>query len=125
MRNSGLKFDSQKLRWLIQIAFFILVIFIGWRFYLFVKFCESGGTGAFVPRPPGVEAFLPIGALLAVKYFFLTGIIDPIHPAGFVIFGTILLTALLFRRGFCNWICPVGTISEWLWRGFKKVSGKK
>ncbi len=124
MRNSGLKFDSQKLRWLVQIGFFILIIFIGWRFYLFVKFCESGGTGTFVTRPPGVEAFLPIGALLGVKYFFLTGIIDPIHPAGFVIFGTILLTALLFRRGFCSWICPVGTISEWLWRGFKRASGK-
>lgn len=124
MRNSWLKFDSHKLRWLAQIAFFILVIFIGWRFYLFVKFCEGGGTGTFVSRPPGVEAFLPIGALMSLKYFFLTGKIDPIHPAGFVIFGTILLTALLFRRGFCSWICPVGTMSEWLWRGFERVFGK-
>lgn len=106
-----------------QIAFFVLIVFIGWRFYLFVKFCESGGTGTFVPRPPGVEAFLPIGALVSIKYFFLTGIIDPIHPAGFVIFGAILLTALFFRRGFCSWMCPVGTISEWLWRGFKGIFG--
>ncbi|MBI4008040.1 MAG: 4Fe-4S binding protein [Planctomycetes bacterium] len=124
MRNSGLKFDSQKLRWLVQVAFFILIVFIGWRFYLFVKFCESGGTATFVPRPPGVEAFLPIGAMMGVKYFFLTGIIDPIHPAGFVIFVTILLTALFFRRGFCSWICPVSTISEWLWRGFEGCGGK-
>jgi polyferredoxin len=107
----------------VQIAFFILIAFIGWRFYLFVKYCEGGGIGVYVPRPPGVEAFLPIGALVSIKYYFLTGIIDPIHPAGFIIFVTILLSALFFRRGFCSWICPVGTISEWLWRGFKGIFG--
>ncbi|MGR3310147.1 MAG: 4Fe-4S binding protein [Candidatus Brocadiales bacterium] len=122
MGNSWLKFNSHRLRWSVQIAFFILTVFIGWRFYLFVEFCESGGTGTFVPRPPGVEAFLPIGALMGAKYFFLTGIIEPIHPAGLVIFGTILLTAILFRRGFCSWMCPVGTMSEWLWRFYESIA---
>lgn len=124
MRKSRTKFDSQKLRWIVQIAFFILIVFIGWKFYLFVKYCESGGTSPFVARPPGVEAFLPINAMISVKHFFLTGVIDQTHPAGFVIFCTILLSALFFRRGFCSWICPVGTVSEWSWRGFKKVFGK-
>lgn len=108
--------NSQKLRWSVQIAFIIVVLVIGWQFYTFVKYCESGGKGFYMPRPPGVESFLPISALMSTKYFFGTGKINPIHPAGFVIFGTLLLTAIFYRRGFCGWICPIGLISEWEWR---------
>lgn len=115
-KNKRKGFNSQRLRWSIQIAFFIVVLVIGWQFYTFVKYCEAGGKGFYMPRPPGVESFLPISALMGTKYFFGTGRINDIHPAGFVIFGTILLTALFFRRGFCSWICPIGTISEWGWR---------
>lgn len=115
-KNKRKWFNSQKLRWSIQIAFFIVVLVIGWQFYTFVKYCEAGGKGFYLPRPPGVESFLPISALMGTKYFFGTGKINPIHPAGFVIFGTLLLTALFFKRGFCGWICPIGTISEWEWR---------
>lgn len=115
-KNKKRWLNSLRLRWSIQIAFFIVVIVIGWQFYTFVKYCESGGKGFYMPRPPGVESFLPISALMGTKYFFGTGKINSIHPAGFVIFGTLLLTALFFRRGFCGWICPIGTISEWEWR---------
>ncbi len=115
-KNKRTWLNSQKLRWSIQIAFCIVVLVIGWQFYTFVKYCEAGGKGFYMPRPPGVESFLPISALMGTKYFFGTGRISTIHPAGFVIFGTLLLTALFFRRGFCGWICPVGTVSEWEWR---------
>lgn len=108
--------NSLKLRWSVQIAFFIVVLVIGWQFYTFVKYCEAGGKGFYMPRPPGVESFLPISALMGTKYFFGTGKINTIHPAGFVIFGTLLLTAFFFKRGFCGWICPIGTMSEWEWR---------
>ena len=115
-RSKKNNLNSQRLRWSIQIAFFIVVLVIGWQFYTFVKYCEAGGKGFYMLRPPGVESFLPISALMGTKYFFGTGKINPIHPAGFVIFGTLLLTAIFFRRGFCSWICPVGTISEWEWK---------
>ena len=107
---------SLRFRWISQISFFILTVYVGWMFYLFVRFCETGGATAYVTRPPGVEAFLPIGAFMGLKYFLGAGKIDPLHPAGFVIFASILVTSLLFQRGFCSWICPVGTMSEWAWR---------
>lgn len=108
--------NSKKFRWIFQIAFLILVICIGWKFILFVQYCESGGTTRYVSRPPGVEAFLPIEAFMGLKYFLATGKVNPTHPAGFIIFASILITSFLFQRGFCSWICPVGTISEWAWR---------
>ncbi|MBT6563373.1 MAG: hypothetical protein HON76_12705, partial [Candidatus Scalindua sp.] len=67
---------SLRFRWFSQISFFIITIYIGWSFYLFVRYCESGGVTAFVARPPGIEAFLPIGAFMGLKYFLGTGAVD-------------------------------------------------
>lgn len=115
-RKSSRWMNSNRFRWIFQIVFLIITIYIGWKFYLFVQYCETGGATKYVSRPPGIEAFLPIGAFMGLKYFLGTGKVDPIHPAGFVIFASILITSFLFQRGFCSWICPVGTISEWGWR---------
>lgn len=115
---------SLRFRWISQISLFILTIYVGWMFYLFVRYCETGGTTVYVTRSPGVEAFLPIGAFMGLKYFLGTWKVDPLHPAGFVIFASILLTSFLFQRGFCSWICPVGTMSEWAWRFGEWIKSK-
>jgi polyferredoxin len=39
-----------------------------------------------------------------------------IHPAGVVILLYAVGAAFVIRRGFCSWLCPVGTVSELLWR---------
>ncbi len=67
-------------------------------------------------RPPGIEAFLPISALVALKPFLLQGRYDLIHPAGLTIFLAFMTGSFLFRKGFCGWICPVGTISNYVER---------
>jgi polyferredoxin len=59
---------------------------------------------------------------MATKYFLFTGMIDPIHPAGVIIFCGAVLTALLARKGFCSWICPVGTLSEYAWRMGRRLT---
>ncbi|MBU8849082.1 MAG: 4Fe-4S binding protein [Desulfobacterales bacterium] len=65
-------------------------------------------------RPPGVEAFLPISALVSLKHFLFTGTINPIHPSALVVFLIICITALIAKKGFCSWICPFGLLSEFL-----------
>lgn len=99
----------------VQLSVLILTIFIGLQFYFWVQQIESGGA-VTVGRPPGVEGFLPIGSLMGWKYWLLTGNWDPVHPAGMVILGFAILISLVLRKSFCGWFCPVGTISEWLWR---------
>lgn len=104
----------QKLRFYSQLFSAGINIWIGLQFYLFVKYVESGGQGTPISRPPGVESWLPIGSLVSLRHFFETGIVNTIHPAGMIIFVTIMLTALLFKKGFCSWVCPIGFISEML-----------
>ena len=107
----------------IQLGIFALTIGIGIHFYLFVMQVFHGGD-ITIARPAGVEGFLPIGALMGWKRFFLTGDWDMIHPAAMVILGFAAVISLLFKKSFCSWFCPVGTLSEWLWKLGKKLIGK-
>jgi polyferredoxin len=35
-----------------------------------------------------------------------------------------LAISILFRKAFCGWLCPVGTLSEWLWKSGHKMLGR-
>jgi polyferredoxin len=111
------------LRYAVQFAFLLLVLFLGHRFYQFVQHFEAPGY-PFVQRPPSVDAFLPIGGLMAFKYFLVTGIIEPMHPSGFILFVAILGVSLVMKKGFCGWICPIGTLSQYVWMAGERILGK-
>lgn len=109
----------QPLRIAIQWGFLGFMLYLGFRFFQFVNHFRSGGATPLVPRPDGVDGFLPIAALVGLKDWLASGTLNPIHPAAVVIFLAVLFVSLLLTRSFCSWICPVGTLSELLWkRGF-------
>jgi polyferredoxin len=68
-----------------------------------------------------VEAWLPISALMSLAYLFRAGHATPVHPAGLVIFSLILVLSFLAGRGFCSWVCPIGTFSEGAHRVGRKL----
>jgi len=107
---------SQALRISAQLLLLALNIWIGVQFYLWVRWAESGGRLREVPRPAGVEGWLPIEGLMQLKYFLITGHMPTLHPAGFFLFVAFLTISVLFRKSFCGWLCPVGTASEYLWK---------
>lgn len=109
----------QPLRIAVQWGFLLFMLFLGIRFYRFVHYFRSGGSAPFIPRPDGVEGFLPISGLLGLKDWLVNGAVNDIHPAALVILLTVVVLSLLLKRSFCSWICPVGTVSELFWkRGF-------
>ena len=113
------------IRYTVQWAIFFFLIYAGYKFYLFVDYFTSGNISApAVSRPPSVEGFLPIGALMSLKLWITTGIFDRIHPAGLVIFVAALLMALLLKKSFCGWICPVGALSDAVWKLGRKIFGR-
>lgn len=119
-----LKEDSQFLRTSVQLAFALLCLWIGYEFHLFMKWGMSGGTEPFAMRPPGVEGFLPISALMSLSYWIQTGIINNIHPASIFILLAIIAVSLLLKKAFCSWLCPVGTLSESLWMLGRRLFGR-
>ncbi len=94
-----------------QAGYLFFLALVGFEFSTWVSQVVTGQkVTAF--RPPSVEAFLPISALLGLKRFLLTGEWDSVHPAGLTILVAALVSAFLARKAFCSWICPVGTVSR-------------
>jgi polyferredoxin len=107
---------SQRIRRIVQTAFLLLNVYIGTVFVLFVRQFEQYDPHPSIPRSPGIEGWLPIAGLMNLKAALITGEIPIIHPAAMVLIATFLCLSLLLRNAFCGWLCPVGTISEWLWK---------
>jgi polyferredoxin len=116
---------SQLLRRTVQFAFLLLNVWIGVQFYIFVRFYETGGATAFAERPPAVEGWLPIAALMNLKALALTGRVPASHPAGMFLLLAFLAISLLLRKAFCGWLCPVGALSEYLWRAGRRMFRRK
>jgi polyferredoxin len=91
------------------------VLVIGVQFTLWVV-PHLAGRWPDVERPAGVEAFLPIDGMLAIRHLLLTGVVDPVHPAGLAIFIGICLMSLVVAKSFCSHVCPIGLLSELLGR---------
>ena len=119
-----LREDSQTVRKIIQGAFLLLCAWIGVKFILFMRWGASGGAAAYAAHPTGAEGFLPIAALLSLKHWLVTGRVHGIHPAGLFIFVAVLSLGLLMKKAFCSWMCPVGTVSEALWRLGRRLFGR-
>ncbi|HUI80006.1 MAG TPA: 4Fe-4S binding protein [Bryobacteraceae bacterium] len=115
---------SQAARSAFQFGFLALNIWIGIEFYNFVRYYESGGQSAFVSRPAGVEGWLPIASLMNLKVLLVTGSVPAIHAAGMFLLIAFVAISWVFRKAFCGWLCPVGTISEYLWRLGRRIFGR-
>jgi polyferredoxin len=53
-----------------------------------------------------------------------TGLVPDVHPAGLFLLVAFVAMSFAFRKAFCSWLCPVGTVSEWLWQGGREVFGR-
>jgi polyferredoxin len=115
---------SQLVRRIVQFAFVALNLWIGLQFYAWVRFFESGGATNYVERPAGVDGWLPIDALMNLKLALLTGRVPRVHPAGMFLLLAFVGVSLLLHKSFCSWLCPVGTLSEYLWKLGRKLLGR-
>jgi len=112
--------QSQLIRHSVQGLFAALNLWLGLEFFFWVRSFQQAG-GNEIARPAGVDGWLPIAGLMNCKYFFSTGRIPDIHPAAMFLFMAFLAVSLLLKKAFCSWLCPVGTLSEALWRIGRKV----
>jgi polyferredoxin len=112
---------SQIVRRGFQGAFLLLNVWLGTVFYFWVRQFEPGGAPTSLQRPAGVEGWLPIAGLMNLRYFVLSHHVPALHPAGMFLLIAFLAMSFLFRKAFCSWLCPVGTISEYLWQAGRQI----
>jgi polyferredoxin len=108
-------------RRLSQLFFLCLTLFIGWRFTLWALALTKGSIPE-VTRPPSVEAFLPLSGLMNLKYTLGTGTLHGAHPAALLLFLAVCASALLVKKGFCSFVCPVGFAGEMMGQLGKRLN---
>ncbi len=61
------------------------------------------------------EAWCPFGGVEALYTYLHEGnMICSLGVSNFFILGAVLVMTLLLRRAFCGYLCPIGTLGEWL-----------
>lgn len=102
-------------RWFVKGAFFVFFVYSVVQLFRFASWAR--GTGPYVDRPEAPAGILPIGHFTSFFAWVKGGGWDTLLPAGLVIILAAIAVSLFFKRGFCGWICPVGTV----WEGFSAL----
>jgi len=114
---------TYRARILVQSGFALACVLLGFQFARFVGAARAGRL-PLPRRPAGVEGFLPISGLMGLVDWFRTGTLNTVHPAAAMLTLIGLASAILLRRSFCSWICPVGFLSESLARLGRRMFGR-
>jgi len=75
---------------------------------------------AFLPgitkiATPDFEAYCPFGGMQALGSYLISEALSCTMTSAQIVMGVILFVGvLLFSKLFCSFICPIGTVSEWL-----------
>jgi len=71
------------------------------------------------------ECWCPFGGIEAIYTYYSEGNLPcSLGISNFYILGAILVCAILLKRAFCSFACPIGAISEWIQRA-SKMAGIK
>jgi polyferredoxin len=109
------------IRKVVQAAFFALIAFIAVNHTL----VENGGGVAFLSSA-SLHALCPFGGVETLYTFLASGIlVKKIHDSSLVLMGIGIFIAVLFGPAFCGWICPLGTIQEWVSNIGRKIFRKR
>jgi ferredoxin len=77
--------------------------------------------GVFVVRG-NAERWCPFGGVEAIYSYWTEGnMVCSLGVTNFYVLAGLLITVLLIRRAFCGYLCPIGTISDWLGKLGKKI----
>lgn len=110
------------IRSITQVLFFAIV--------LAVTYSKNATELGLTPIPfingVSLHAICPFGGV-ETFYTFITGqgLISKIHDSTMVMFVLVLAGGVLFGSAFCGFICPLGTIQEWVGKLGKRFFPKK
>lgn len=121
MNNKAIAKRNKLIRLSIQVLFFILVLVTAINHQL----QESGQGIAFVSNA-SLHAICPFGGVVSIYTFVTEGnFVQKIHESSFVILGIVLMLSVLFGPVFCGWLCPLGSVQEWIGNLGKKIFKNK
>jgi polyferredoxin len=105
------------LRTLVQLFFLFLIILISYNHYR-----AEQGLAPILVGSPSLHAICPFGGVVTVYSYFTQGIfVKKIHQSSFTLMWLVLLLTVFLGPVLCGWICPLGTVQEFLGKFGKKL----
>jgi len=105
----------------IQIFFLLLIALIAVNHTL----SETGGGIPFLGEA-SLHAVCPFGGVVSIYQFAAVGgFVKKTHESSFILMIIVFALAIAAGPVFCGWICPFGTVQEWIAGLGRKISGKR
>jgi polyferredoxin len=105
------------IRKLVQWFFFLLIALISINHTL----VANGGGIPFLSSA-SLHAVCPFGGVETLYTFIASGLyVKKIHSASLALAGIVMLLSIFFGPVFCGWVCPLGTVQEWVGKLGKKL----
>lgn len=97
-------------RRIVQIFFFALIALITVNHSL-----AESGRGIPLLSSASLHALCPFGGVVTIYQYATAGtFVQKIHESSFILMVIGFLLAVLFGPVFCGWVCPLGTVQEWV-----------
>ncbi|WP_319475878.1 4Fe-4S binding protein [Marispirochaeta aestuarii] len=109
------------LRRVVQIFFLLLITLIAVNHTL-----EERGIEIPLVGSASLHAVCPFGGVVSVYQYAAAGTFTKkIHESSFILMIIVFALALAFGPVFCGWICPLGTVQEFISRIGRRIFGKR
>ena len=120
MSKAGCK-STSLIRRSVQIGFFLFVFTI-----VISRFIEAGGIEIPWPAVGNFHAICPFGAVETAGRLVTEGSFMPkTHESNLWTFAGVAVLTLLFGPLFCGWLCPLGSVQEWIGGIGKRIFKKR
>ncbi len=105
----------------VQIFFLALIILIS-----FNHFRSEQGLLPLLIGSPSLHAVCPFGGVVTIYTYFTEGaFVQNIQQSSITLMWLVLGLTLLFGPVFCGWICPFGTVEEFVGKIGRKIFKKR
>jgi len=106
-------------RTVLQVFFFVLIALIAANHTL---------DGTLIPTLSNVSlhAVCPFGGVVSLYQFVTVGTFtQKIHESSFILMILVFGLTFLFGSAFCGWVCPLGSVQEWVGKLGKHIFKKR
>ncbi len=117
-----MKTKTDRMRIGVQIFFFVLIAAIVVNHSL-----DEAGVGSLpVLSSATLHALCPFGGVVSTYQYVTTGtFVKKTHESSFILMWIVFVLTLLLGPVFCGWVCPLGSVQEWVGKIGRKIFGKR